>query len=122
MIVAMQETATEDQIQVVVEHLIEMGFSVHRTTGERQTILAAVGSRNEIARVVAESGCGVVAPPDSPEAIVEILRGWASDTSSLDAMGSRGRMWAEKHHDRVSAVREFEVLLDGAFSRGSGHT
>src|SRR6266571_443083 len=45
MIVAMQETATEDQIQVVIEHLIEMGFSVHRTTGERQTILAAVGSR-----------------------------------------------------------------------------
>src|SRR5260370_7417225 len=47
MIVAMQETATEDQIQVVVEHLIEMGFSVHRTTGERQTILAAVGSRSD---------------------------------------------------------------------------
>ena len=47
MIVAMQETATEDQIQVVVEHLIEMGFSVHRTTGERQTILAAVGSRTD---------------------------------------------------------------------------
>ncbi len=45
MIVAMQETATEDQIQVVVEHLMEMGFSVHRTTGERQTILAAVGAR-----------------------------------------------------------------------------
>jgi len=47
MIVAMQETATEDQIQVVVEHLVEMGFSVHRTTGERQTILAAVGSRTD---------------------------------------------------------------------------
>src|SRR5579864_2007173 len=47
MIVAMQETATEDQIQVVVEHLVDMGFSVHRTTGERQTILAAVGSRTD---------------------------------------------------------------------------
>src|SRR6202140_1094070 len=45
MIVAMQETANEDQIQVVVENLVEMGFSVHRTTGERQTILAAVGAR-----------------------------------------------------------------------------
>src|SRR6266478_5275036 len=45
MIVAMQETATEDQIQVVIEHLIQMGFSVHRTTGERQTVLAAVGAR-----------------------------------------------------------------------------
>ena len=47
MIVAMQETATEDQIQVVTEHLLEMGFSVHRTTGERQTILAAVGARTD---------------------------------------------------------------------------
>jgi 3-deoxy-7-phosphoheptulonate synthase len=47
MIVAMQETATDDQIQVVVEHLMELGFSVHRTTGERQTILAAVGARTD---------------------------------------------------------------------------
>src|SRR6266566_9878121 len=45
MIVAMQETASEEQIQQVVEHLIQMGFSVHRTTGERQTVLAAVGAR-----------------------------------------------------------------------------
>src|SRR5216683_1820950 len=45
MIVAMQDSATEEQIQQVVEHLIRMGFSVHRTTGERQTVLAAVGAR-----------------------------------------------------------------------------
>jgi 3-deoxy-7-phosphoheptulonate synthase len=45
MIVAMQETATEEQIQVVIEHLMHMGFSVHRTSGERQSILAAVGAR-----------------------------------------------------------------------------
>src|SRR5437016_6410417 len=47
MIVAMQDSATEDQIQVVTEHLVEMGFAVHRTTGERQTILAAVGARSD---------------------------------------------------------------------------
>ena len=29
----------------MVEHLVRMGFSVHRTTGERQTVLAAVGAR-----------------------------------------------------------------------------
>jgi 3-deoxy-7-phosphoheptulonate synthase len=45
MIVAMQESATDEQIQQVVEHLIRMGFSVHRTTGTRQTVLAAVGAR-----------------------------------------------------------------------------
>jgi 3-deoxy-7-phosphoheptulonate synthase len=45
MIVAMQETATEEQIQQVIEHLVRMGFSVHRTTGDRQSVLAAVGAR-----------------------------------------------------------------------------
>src|SRR5437762_4430512 len=45
MIVAMQETATEEQIEVVIEHLMQMGFSVHRTTGQPQSILAAVGAR-----------------------------------------------------------------------------
>ena len=44
MIVAMQEPANEEQIQEVVEHLIKMGFSVHRTTGERQTMLGGGGS------------------------------------------------------------------------------
>jgi 3-deoxy-7-phosphoheptulonate synthase len=45
MIVAMQDAASEEQIQDVIEHLVRMGFSVHRTTGARQTVLAAVGAR-----------------------------------------------------------------------------
>ena len=45
MIVAMLETASEEQIQDVTNHLIEMGFAVHRTTGARQSVLAAVGKR-----------------------------------------------------------------------------
>jgi 3-deoxy-7-phosphoheptulonate synthase len=43
MIVAMQEKATEDQIDAVINVLVESGVEVHRTTGEMQTILAAVG-------------------------------------------------------------------------------
>jgi 3-deoxy-7-phosphoheptulonate synthase len=45
MIVAMQESATEQQIQQVIEHLVRLGFSVHRSTGARQTVVAAVGAR-----------------------------------------------------------------------------
>jgi 3-deoxy-7-phosphoheptulonate synthase len=44
MIVAMQELATEEQIQKVLERLVEIGFDVHRTTGAVQTILAGVGT------------------------------------------------------------------------------
>jgi 3-deoxy-7-phosphoheptulonate synthase len=47
MIVAMQEKASEEQIQHVIERLIGMGFEVHRSTGERQTVLGAVGARHE---------------------------------------------------------------------------
>jgi len=44
MIVAMQEKATEEQIDAVIEAMAEAGVDVHRTTGATQTILAAVGS------------------------------------------------------------------------------
>ena len=43
MIVAMQDQATEKQIQDVIERMVELGFNVHRTTGAQQTILAGVG-------------------------------------------------------------------------------
>jgi 3-deoxy-7-phosphoheptulonate synthase len=45
MIVAMQESATEEQIQGVINHLVKMGFEVHRSTGAQQTVLGAVGAR-----------------------------------------------------------------------------
>ena len=41
----MLESASEDEIQDVTNHLIQMGFAVHRTTGARQSVLAAVGKR-----------------------------------------------------------------------------
>ena len=45
MIVAMAESASEEQIQQVIERLVNMGFEIHRSTGARQTVLGAVGAR-----------------------------------------------------------------------------
>jgi 3-deoxy-7-phosphoheptulonate synthase len=45
MIVAMQEAASEEQIQHVIDQLVQMGFEVHRSTGARQTVLGGVGAR-----------------------------------------------------------------------------
>lgn len=44
MIVAMQDRATDEQIESVIERMVDLGFNVHRTTGETQTILAGVGT------------------------------------------------------------------------------
>ncbi|HXE76006.1 MAG TPA: 3-deoxy-7-phosphoheptulonate synthase [Candidatus Xenobia bacterium] len=44
MVVVMQEGASEEQIQRVIERLIEMGFAVHRSSGVKHTVLGAVGA------------------------------------------------------------------------------
>src|SRR6202790_1772932 len=44
MIVAMQDQASDEAIQNVIERMVELGFNVHRTTGAQQTILAGVGT------------------------------------------------------------------------------
>ncbi len=43
MLVVMQEGATEPQIQAVIDRLVNMGFTVHRSTGVRHTVLGGVG-------------------------------------------------------------------------------
>jgi 3-deoxy-7-phosphoheptulonate synthase len=48
MVVVMQERATEDQIEKVVAHLVELGMDVHRSTGVSRTVLGAVGDDRHI--------------------------------------------------------------------------
>ncbi|HYL92147.1 MAG TPA: 3-deoxy-7-phosphoheptulonate synthase [Alphaproteobacteria bacterium] len=72
MIVAMQEVATEEQIQKVIERLIGMGFEVHRSTGATHTVLGAVGARREFDTRDIEvlPGVGVVHRVSSPYKLV----------------------------------------------------
>jgi 3-deoxy-7-phosphoheptulonate synthase len=72
MIVAMQEHASEEQIQGVIERLVDMGFEVHRSTGERQTVLGAVGARHEfdIRNIEVLDGVGEVHRISSPYKLV----------------------------------------------------
>lgn len=68
----MQEAATEEQVQKVIERLIDMGFEVHRSTGARQTVLGAVGARREfdIRDIEVLSGVGEVHRISSPYKLV----------------------------------------------------
>jgi 3-deoxy-7-phosphoheptulonate synthase len=45
MVVVMQEGASEEQIQRVINKLMDMGFDIHRSTGARHTVLGAVGAK-----------------------------------------------------------------------------
>lgn len=43
MLVVMQEGAAETQVQAVIDRLVTLGFTVHRSTGIRHTVLGGVG-------------------------------------------------------------------------------
>jgi len=47
MLVVMQEGATEPQIEKVISRLVTMGFTVHKSTGVRHTVLGGVGPMDE---------------------------------------------------------------------------
>ncbi|MGB7844095.1 MAG: 3-deoxy-7-phosphoheptulonate synthase [Candidatus Acidiferrum sp.] len=43
MVIVMQEGATDEQIQIVIDRIVASGFDVHRSTGASHTVLGAVG-------------------------------------------------------------------------------
>ena len=43
MLVVMQEGASDQQVQNVIDRLVNMGFTVHRSTGVLHTVLGGVG-------------------------------------------------------------------------------
>jgi 3-deoxy-7-phosphoheptulonate synthase len=47
MIVVMQEGASEQQIQNVIDRLVDLGFDVHRSTGVIHTVLGGVGGKDD---------------------------------------------------------------------------
>ncbi len=47
MLVVMQEGATEEQIQGVIDRMVGMGFTVHRSSGVVHTVLGGVGPKDD---------------------------------------------------------------------------
>jgi len=48
MVIVMEHTATEEQVQKVIETLVGVGYDVHRSTGVSHTVLGAVGVPRQI--------------------------------------------------------------------------
>jgi 3-deoxy-7-phosphoheptulonate synthase len=59
MLVVMQEGASEDLIRAVIDRLVQMGFTVHRSTGVLHTVLGGVGPVDRIDPTVFEAMEGV---------------------------------------------------------------
>lgn len=89
-----------------------------------RAIVATAHPGTELARVV--EGCGVVVPPETPEAFANAVLELAGDAERRSALGRAGRVYAERHLDRDRVLRQFEfelrrlVVGERANSRGKG--
>src|SRR5512136_1466126 len=59
MLVVMQEGASEAQIQRVIDRMVAMGFTVHRSTGVIHTVLGGVGPEKDLDPIELEMLDGV---------------------------------------------------------------
>ena len=59
MIVVMREGATEDQVQAVIDRMVEMDFTIHRSTGMVHTVLGGVGPEERVNQADFEEMDGV---------------------------------------------------------------
>ena len=75
-------------------------------------IIASVDDDSETARLVRESGAGVVIPPGRPELLAEEIRRAAAGAHDLAEMGRSGRQWVEAEGGRERAVERYRALLD----------
>lgn len=71
------------------------------------------GGAGEAAEAVAESGGGLVSPPDDPEAMAERISELLSDPGKAERMGEEGRALVLRHKRRETALSMLAENMEG---------
>lgn len=80
-------------------------------------VIATAHEGTELATVV--SRCGVVVPPEDPEALVNAIRTLASAPELRAQFGLAARAYAEEHLDQGAVLRRFESALERVVKHGA---
>ena len=69
MMIVMKPTATEEEIQAVIERIEAVGARAHPSRGEEVTVIGAIGDREHVARLGLEGAPGVEQRRADPQAV-----------------------------------------------------
>jgi len=75
-------------------------------------IVAAVNTTSEAARLITQTGCGVVVRPESPVELAQAILDLHRHPDSHAAMGVAGRRFVAEHFDRFAILRRWQEQLE----------
>jgi colanic acid biosynthesis glycosyl transferase WcaI len=76
-------------------------------------VLAAVDLDSDIARLVKDSDCGLVIPPDEPEALVAAIRQMYAARDQMRRFSENALKAIKLHHSRDAAAQKYHELITG---------
>lgn len=80
-------------------------------------VVAAANSGTELAEVV--EGCGLVVPPEDPQAMASAVRTLAADSALRRQLGAAGLDHAVRYMDREAVLKDFEAIAADFIARSS---
>jgi 3-deoxy-7-phosphoheptulonate synthase len=127
MVVVMEPAAAEDRVQEVIERLNEFGFDVHRSSGDRQTVLGAIGVKPQFDVRRIEALVGVAAVHRVTEPYKFASRAWKKENTMVTGAGvptggNRVVVMAGpcsvESEEQMTACAEVVAEQGGSFLRG----
>jgi len=96
---------------------VSVPSKIYKQMAAGRPIMAICSAENELARLVTAGQCGLLAPPDEPDKLVESLRWAVSHPEELVQMGINGRSYLVQNHSRVRSLERFEAVLQQVVGR-----
>ena len=93
----------------VVDSVVPSKLLTYLASG--RPVIAAVNEASPAARIMRESDCGLLVPPENASALESALESLAGDEEARVAHGRRGRDYAAQHYERGAVLRQWDRLV-----------
>jgi glycosyltransferase involved in cell wall biosynthesis len=80
-------------------------------------IVASVHCDSETARRIREANCGVIVPPEDPNALVKAVEHLRTAPAEAQQLGCNGRAYVEKHFAKEVVLGLYDQFLAAVFPK-----
>jgi len=90
---------------------VSVPSKVYKQMAAGRPVLAVTVENNELGRIIKAAECGLLVPPDNPEALADALRWAAAHYDDLTHMGRNARAYLEREHSMEQCIDQIDAVL-----------